>query len=67
MSKYLVLNKYEGTRVRPTYFVPQNKFKPSLYVHSFISSIQPLGRFSWKESPVRLTVWLWHAASWANS
>jgi len=34
--------------------------------HSFIS-IQPLGRFSRNQSPVRLPLWLWHTASWASS
>jgi hypothetical protein len=32
-------------------------------IHSFIS-IQPLGRFSRNQNPVRRTVWLWHTASW---
>ena len=31
------------------------------------SSIQPLGRFSRNQSPVRRPVWLWQAASWASS
>jgi len=31
-------------------------------IHSFIS-IQPLGRFSRNQSPVRRLVWPWHAAS----
>jgi len=35
-------------------------------IHSFIS-IQPLGRFSRNQNPVRRPVWLWYAASWANS
>ena len=34
--------------------------------HSFIS-IQPLGRFSRNQSPVRRPIWLWHTASWASS
>ena len=33
---------------------------------SFIS-IQPLGRFSRNQNPVRWPVWLWHTASWASS
>jgi len=33
----------------------------------YLSSIQPLGRFSRNQSPVRRPVWLWHAASWASS
>ena len=37
-----------------------------IYIHSF-TSIQPLGRFSRNQNPVRRTVWLWHTASWANS
>ena len=37
-----------------------------MYIHSF-TSIQPLGRFSRNQNPVRLPVWLWHTASWANS
>jgi len=35
-------------------------------LYSFIS-IQPLGRFSRNQNPVRWPVWLWHTASWANS
>jgi len=35
-------------------------------VYSFIS-IQPLGRFSRNQNPVRPPVWLWHTASWASS
>ena len=30
----------------------------------YLSSIQPLGRFSRNQSPVRRPVWLWHVASW---
>ena len=37
-----------------------------MIIHSFIR-IQPLGRFSRNQSPVRRPVWLWHAASWASS
>ena len=32
-----------------------------------IISIQPLGRVSRNQSPVRRPVWLWHTASWASS
>jgi len=38
----------------------------SCFIHSFIS-IQPLGRFSRNQNPVRRPVWLWHAASWASA
>ena len=37
-----------------------------IYIYSFIS-IQPLGRFSRNQNPVRRPVWLWHTASWASS
>jgi hypothetical protein len=39
------------------------------YVISYSSliSIQPLGRFSWNQNPVRRPVWLWHTSSWASS
>ena len=33
----------------------------------YLSSIQPLGRFSRNQSPSRRPVWLWHTASWASS
>jgi hypothetical protein len=36
------------------------------HIYSFIS-IQPLGRFSRNQNPVRRPVWLWHTASWASS
>ena len=36
-----------------------------LPIHSFIT-IQPLGRFSRNQNPVRRPVWLWHTASWAS-
>ena len=41
-------------------------FRQVLQIHSFIS-IQPLGRFSRNQNPVRRPVWLWHTASWASS
>ena len=41
-----------------------------IYVHTYIYlfiSIQPLGRFSRNQNPVRRPAWLWHTASWASS
>ena len=43
------------------------KIEVDAVINSYLSSIQPLGRFSRNQSPVRRPVWLWHAASWASS
>jgi len=41
--------------------------KTNLLSAFIIISIQPLGRFSSYQNPVRRPVWLWHTASWASS
>jgi len=48
------------------YYIIGHKYSNWTAFISFIS-IQPLGRFSRNQSPVRRPVWLWHAASWASS
>jgi len=52
-----------------------SSFRFVLFFHSPLSylrpysfnSIQPLGRFSRNQNPIRRPVWLWHTASWASS
>jgi len=49
--------------------VPQPTAPPRASVVNVDSliSIQPLGRFSRNQNPVRRPVWLWHTAFWASS
>jgi hypothetical protein len=62
-------------RHTPDRFTPEDGSRPSccniaLYfciIIIIIMGIQPLGRFGRNQSPVRQTVWLWYAASWASS
>ena len=48
------------------HYMSFSAFDKTNSINSFIS-IQPLGRFSRNQNPVRPPVWLWHTASWASS